>query len=75
MTALPEFVGDLLQLRPQPLLHRPSPKQEPPHSVPRTNMREPEEVERLRLPGQAAASSVVGNRKSPKLDEPCLVRV
>src|SRR5206468_2983086 len=73
MPALPQLVFDLRQLRPHPLRDRdaPHPKTPVPHL--RADMREAEEVERLRFPG--APLLPVRGGEPPELDQPRLAGV
>ena len=70
---LPELVFDLPQLRPHSLRDRDPPQPEPSMLGLPTEMREPKEIERLRLP-ETTSRSAPGGMPS-ELDQPGLVRV
>ena len=73
MHALHELVFDLFQLRPHPFRDRDPLDPEPPAPGRRADVREAQEIERLRL-AQAACPPVPGG-VPPELDQPRLVRV
>jgi hypothetical protein len=70
---LPELVFDLPQLRPHSLRDRDPPQPEPSMLGLPTEMSEPKEIERLRLP-ETTSRSAPGGMPS-ELDQPGLVRV
>src|SRR4029079_16986032 len=67
------LVLDLLQLGPHPFRFGLAPNPEPPLPPGRTDVREPQEVERFRLT-QPPRRTTFG-RVASELDQPCLVRV
>src|SRR5437867_2022838 len=68
-----QLLVDRLQLRPHPFRDRDAPYPEPPVAGPRTNVREPQEVERFRF-AQSSTSPIDGGTP-PELDQPRLVRM
>src|SRR2546428_605784 len=70
MHALPQLVLDLCQLRPHPFRDRDTPHPEAPVPHLRADVREAEEVERLRFPG--APLLPVRGGEPPELDQPRL---
>jgi hypothetical protein len=68
-----ELVLDLNQLRPQTLLDRDAPDPEPSGRGLRADVREAQEVERLRF--TQTPPSTVPSSEPPELDQPRLVRV
>src|SRR5664279_2275105 len=73
MPASLEFILDLSQLRPHPFRDRQPPHPEPPVPHRRANVRESEEVERLRFP--LAPRLPIPGGEPPEFDQPRLVGV
>jgi hypothetical protein len=70
-----EFLSDPLELRPHPLRRGPPHQQESPTAASsRTDVREAEEVERLRRPSEALIPSILGGEPA-KLDQAGLLGV
>src|SRR5213080_205438 len=73
MPTTPELVLDLGQLRPQAFLDRDALDPEPSATGSRTDVREPEEMERLRF--AQPSTFTIGGGTPPELDQPRLVRM
>src|SRR5947199_5378500 len=68
MPTTPELVLDLGQLRPQAFLDRDALDPEPSATGSRTDVREPEEIERLRF--AQPSTFTIGGGTPPELDQP-----